>query len=401
MRLSYVIVTRNRQDSLLKTLGILEQNTRLPRYAWEAVVVDNASDDGSAEAVRREFRDATVIRLDENEGMPGRNHGFKVAKGRYVCLIDDDSYPIGEAIPDALHHLDRHADTAAVVARVVNPGGTVEAPAMPCVLLGGASVIRKSVLDKLGGFSPEFFRQAEEYDLSFRFLAAGLRIERFEDVEFLHEKVPTGGRSSALVHRMDLRNNLIVAERFLPKGLRGDYRHDWTRRYASFAVADGHEDVVKGAMHEARVWARREQQVGRRTMSPAGLEAALSLKAQAKAIAGWAETTGARRVGIADFSKNLYATYAGVLAAGLEPVALIDPRPAVVGQTHRRMPIVDVATAADMGIDGVVVSNVNPAQVGKIERAVKAGFDGPVLTLWEPRFLNGKAPAPKADVQAA
>ena len=103
------------------------------------------------------------------------------------------------------------------------------------MLLGGASVISKSVLDTVGGFSPEFFRQAEEYDLSFRILSSGFRIERFEDVEFFHEKVP-GGRSSALTHRMDLRNNLILVERFLPRELRRAYRRDWIRRYSAFAL---------------------------------------------------------------------------------------------------------------------------------------------------------------------
>jgi GT2 family glycosyltransferase len=399
MRLSYVIVTRNRRESLLKTLGILEQNTRLPRYAWEAVVVDNASDDGSVEAVRREHRDATVISLPENEGMPGRNHGFKAARGRYVCLIDDDSYPIGNAIPDATQHLDRHKNTAAVVARVVNPNGGVEAPAMPCVLLGGASVIRKSVLDRLGGFSPEFFRQAEEYDLSFRMLSAGLKIERFEDVEFLHEKVP-GGRSSALVHRMDLRNNLIVVERFLPKELRRQYRHDWIRRYAAFAYADGHGGVVAGALHEAQVWGRRERLVGRRTLGPAGVEAALELKSQARAVSAWAEQTGVRRVAIADFSKNFYATYAACRSAGLATVALIDPRPAVAGQKHRGMPIVPSSEAGRLGVEGVVVSNINPAQVNRVAESVRSHFGGPLLTLWQPKYLHGE-PAPKADSKAA
>ena len=397
MRLSYVIVTRNRQASLLKTLEILERNTQLPRHAWEVVVVDNASDDGSAEAVSREFRDATVVRLDENEGMPGRNHGFKVARGRYVCLIDDDSYPVGRAVPQALHHLDRHPDTAAVVARVLNPGGGVEAPAFPCVLLGGASVIRKSVLDRVGGFSPEFFRQAEEYDLSFRILAADLRIERFEDVQFLHEKVP-GGRAPALVHRMDIRNNLILVERFLPKALRGEYRHDWMRRYGALAAHDGCGDVVTTALHEAHVWARRERSVGRRTLPAAALEAALGLKAQAAAVANWAAATGLRRVAIADFGKNFYATYAACRRANLEPVALVDARPAFAGRAHRGMPVVpSAADARGLGAQGVVIANINPAQIDRAEATVRQAFDGPVLRLWEPRHLEGPAPVTRTE----
>ena len=52
MKLSYVIITRNRRDALLNTLAKLEQNTGLSRRSWETIVVDNASDDGSPEAVK-------------------------------------------------------------------------------------------------------------------------------------------------------------------------------------------------------------------------------------------------------------------------------------------------------------------------------------------------------------
>src|ERR1700712_2123511 len=74
-----------------------------------------------------------------------------------------------------------------------------------------------------------FFRLAEEYDMSFRIWNAGYRVERFEDIHFGHDKVP-GGRCSALTRRMDLRNNMILIERYLPRSMRNAYRHDWLRR---------------------------------------------------------------------------------------------------------------------------------------------------------------------------
>src|SRR5512132_3656524 len=72
MILSYVIITRNRLDALVRTLAQLERNTDLPRGSWEAIVVDNASDDGSADEVARAFPDVRVIRLVEHEGTPPR-----------------------------------------------------------------------------------------------------------------------------------------------------------------------------------------------------------------------------------------------------------------------------------------------------------------------------------------
>jgi GT2 family glycosyltransferase len=388
MRLSYVIVTRNRRDNLLKTLARLERNTRLPRHAWEAIVVDNASDDGTPQAVRRASSETRVIRLEENEGMPARNHGFAIAQGRYVALIDDDSYPIGRAIPMSLTHLDRSPSVAAVVARVVLPDGSSEGPALPCVLLGGASVIRKSVLDQVGGFSPEFFRQAEEYDLSFRILAAGHRIDRFEDVEFFHEKVP-GGRSSALTHRMDLRNNLILVERFLPRDLRRAYRRDWIRRYSAFAIHDGHRDAATQALAEARVWARREQRVGRRTLSAGVIESIFGIEAQTRAVQTWSKDNRVKRVAIADFSKNVFATYRACRHAGIQVVAITDHRPALRDGRYRAAPILEPCDLDGLGVNGVVVSNINPAQIDRVTALVRKSFTGPVLRLWQPRYLDG------------
>jgi GT2 family glycosyltransferase len=396
MKLSYVIVTRNRRDALRQTLAKLEEHTQLPRRSWEAIVVDNASDDGSAEAVAKKFRSAKIICLPENEGMPARNHGFRKARGKYVCLIDDDSYPTGRAIPMALSHLERHPQTAAVVGRVVLPDGSCEGAALPAVLLGGASVVRKTVLDATGGFSPEFFRQAEEYDLSFRILRLGHRIERFEDVVFRHEKVP-GGRSPALVHRMDLRNNLILVERFLPKPLRGPYRQDWQHRYAALARHDGHADAAKTAMFEALVWSRRERTVGRQTLDESALETVFGFRAQAEAVAAWQRLHGVRRVVIADFGKNVYATWHACGAAGMEVVALADERDAFAGMSYRRVPILKVAAAVALGADGVVVANINPAQMPARAEHVRRAFAGPLLTLWEPRYLEPRPqeiPAP-------
>lgn len=387
MMVSYVIVTRNRRDALLSTLARLEENAVRSRNSYETIVVDNASDDDSPEAVAKHFRDARIIRLSENEGMPGRNHGFREARGRYVCMLDDDSYPIGDAVSMSVAHLERNRKTAAVVGRVELPDGACEGPALPCVLLGGASVVRKSVLDQTGGFSPEFFRQAEEYDLSFRILRLGHRIERFEDVIYRHDKVP-GGRSGALVHRMDLRNNLILVERYLPESLRRHYWHDWLRRYAALARHNGHEAAAKRGFAEALVWARREREVGRQTLDDPTIEQVFELRSQARAVEEWKQLHGLRTVAIADFSKNVFATYAACGFASLEVLALVDDRAVFVGSHYRGIPILDPRALATLKPDGVVISNTNPAQVESKAQQVTQVFSGPVLTLWQPQYVQ-------------
>ena len=408
MKLSYVIITRNRRDVLLKNLARLEENTHLSKRSWEVIVVDNASDDDSPEAVAKKFKSVRMICLAENEGMPARNHGFRKARGKYVCLLDDDSYPTGRAIPTSVSYLEHNPKTAAVVGRVVLPDGSREAAALPGVLMGGASVVRKTVLDQTGGFSPEFFRQAEEYDLSFRIFRHGHRIERFEDVVFGHDKAP-GGRVSALVHKMDLRNNLILVERYLPRALRRAYRHDWVQRYSALARHDGHGEAAKSAMFEALVWARRERSVGRQTLDDATLETIFGFRAQAEAVAAWQRQHGVRRVVIGDFAKNVYATWLACREAGMEVVAVADDRDAFAGMHYRGVPILKCAEAAGTAPDGVVVANTNPAQVDARAEQARAAFGGaPVLTLWRPRLMSKPPDVPaapqstrKADAEAA
>lgn len=387
MKLSYVIVTHNRREPLLRTLEILRRTTPLPAGQWEAWVVDNGSADGSIEAVRAQYSDVNIIARPRNEGVWARSYAFGRARGEYLILLDDDSYPIDDAARRSIAYLDRTPDCAAVVGRVVLPDGSHEACAMPAVMLSGAVCIRKSVLQQLGGFRREFFRKAGEYDVSFRIWQAGLRVERFEDIVYRHDKV-MAGRSSALAHRMDLRNNLILVERYLPADLRAAYRQDWTQRYAALARHAGCGRAARTGLWQARGWRLREAMTGRRTLSARAVEAIFEIERQARAIADWAARHRVRRVVVADFGKNLYATHSGCRAAGLAVTAIADGHRAFSCSDYRGVPVVDDAAAMRFGPDGVVVSNVNPAQIDAAVARFRGRFDGPVLRLWEPKYIE-------------
>src|SRR5690606_8893372 len=132
-----------------------------------------------------------------------------------------------------------------------------------------------------------FFRQAEEYDLIFRMLAAGWDVTRLEDLVYRHEKV-TASRSPALIQHMDLRNNLILVDRYLPRDLRRVYRSDWLRRYAALAMHDGNGNVIAPAVEHARLMARHDARHGRSTLDAALIEAIFQLDHQAHQVRTWA-----------------------------------------------------------------------------------------------------------------
>ncbi len=393
MRISYVIITRNRRERLLKTLAWLHERTPLPAEQWEAWVVDNASTDGTADAVARRFADVRLIRRPRNEGMPARNHALREARGQYIVLLDDDSYPLGDAVRHAADYMDCYPRVGAVAGRVLLGDGTPEASALPTVMIGCATVLRREALADVGLFPGEFFRQAEEYDLSFRLWSAGWAVERFEDLVFRHDKHP-GGRSSEMALRMDMRNNLILAERYLPRELRRIYRMDWHQRYTALARAAGCPIAARRGTLQSRPWAWREALAGRpRQLSAAAIERVLGLEQQALLIEVWAAAHRVRRVVIADLSKNIYATWRACRAVGLDATAIADNAPAFAGLGYRGLAVVDDAAALRTEPHGVVIANTSPARVGVREAAWHDLFPGPVLRLWTPRELT--VPAPK------
>jgi hypothetical protein len=186
---------------------------------------------------------------------------------------------------------------------------------------------------------------------------------------------------------MDLRNNLILVERYLPRPLRRAYRRDWVQRYALLGLHDGHQDAINAAICEARVWAERERTVGRKVLETETIEKLFNLDSQAKAIAEWSRSHGARRVVIGDFSKNIYATHRACRRAGLTVVAVADGNAAYAGSKYRGARIVADSQAALLGADGVVLSTVNPAQVDVRMSQLQSTFTCPVLRLWEPKYL--------------
>lgn len=388
MRLTYVIITWNRCERLLETLRLITDRTPLPAAQYEVFVVDNASTDGTADAVAERFQQVQLIHLSRNQGMAARNHAIARAAGEYITILDDDSYPVGEAVARSMRYMDIHPRTAAVTGRVILPNGRFEASALPGVMIGCATTLRRAAIEQVGAFAPEFFRQAEEYDLSFRLANAGFIVERFEDLEFRHDK-HARGRNSALTVRMDLRNNLILAHRYLPPNLRREYVDDWTQRYRAIAAAHGLDRVARRALWEARAWAMRERWATRRVLCGQALEQMFGLDAQTQAVADFATRHRLRRIVIGDLGKNIYATWRACREAGLNVVGVADNHPTFNCLTYRGVAVRrdKVAIDALSEPDGIILSNVNPAQVEA--RTAELGKRGlPVLALWSPRTLR-------------
>ncbi len=386
MDFSYVIITYNRRERLLSTLERLLRLTPAPRRRWELFVVDNASTDGSADAVEQRFgNQVNLIRLDRNLGMPARNAAISRASGRYIVLLDDDSHPLDDAVTCCVRYMDQHERTAAVSGRVLLNDGRSEASAFPGVFIGCATVLRSAALEQVGLFDERFFRQAEEYDLSFRLVAAGWRIERFENLLFRHEK-HLGGRPGDLAVRMDLRNNLLLTQRYLGEPQRTIYREDWTQRYLALARHADQRGAADQALDEFEAMRSDEPH---QPLTDSAFEELFQWQHQAEHVAAWVNENKIQRVLIGDLGKNIHATWRACRQAGLDITAIASGAPMFDGLDYRGTTVINDAEALAPRPDGIVISNINPAQVGPRLEQLRTRFDGPILTLRQGRDLVG------------
>lgn len=109
-----IIVSWNVRDALMKNLE---------KLSGDVVVVDNASSDGSVEAVRAKFPHVRVIANEKNLGFAKAcNQGIALAKG-HVLLLNPDMQVIGDAVAKTAAYLDAHPDVAVVGAKLLDQDG--------------------------------------------------------------------------------------------------------------------------------------------------------------------------------------------------------------------------------------------------------------------------------------
>ena len=233
--LSVVIVSWNTRELTLDALRSFLPSTGL---ALEVVVVDNASADGSAEAIEAAFPELRVIRSERNLGFAGGvNVALRAARHPLILLLNPDTRVIRDAIPRLVDYADAHPEAGIIGPRVLNTDGTLQASRFrfPSLLnqllaatylykllpdsrffnrerLGGRPsdqpepvdavsgccfLVRRSVLDAVGGLDEAFFMYAEETDLCFRAWRAGFEVHYAPVGEIVH----FGGGSSRLASR--------------------------------------------------------------------------------------------------------------------------------------------------------------------------------------------------------
>lgn len=229
---SIVIVTHNRASVCVETV---EQALALAYEPKEIVVVDNASEDGTARVLQEEFGDRIVIvRRSDRSPTAGRNEGIERSSGAFILTLDDDirfvrADPIGRIV----ELFGRHPGVGVLAFRLVDAesgadirehwwhGPSVETSAEAQFLSDyfpeGAACFRRSLIDQVGGYRPELFRGAENIEFSLRILRAGWSVLYTPDVTATEVvRRPFTHQTVGEVNYLTLRNRLWAAWLHMP-----------------------------------------------------------------------------------------------------------------------------------------------------------------------------------------
>lgn len=222
--LTVIILSFNRCEETQECLESVYAQGYRP---LEVVVVDNASTDSSAQMVREEFPDATLIVLQDNVGAcEGRNLGLREAAGELIVQIDNDATiaPAG-AFADMVERFQQENDLGIIFTRIEDPAtGVAYRPGYGTSYIddefytwrfhGCVAMIRRETIEHSGYYMPEeFFRAAEENDLAVRVLDAGYNI-LYMPSALAHHKLSPKTRDEGQIVYLTVRNNLAVAWKF-------------------------------------------------------------------------------------------------------------------------------------------------------------------------------------------
>lgn len=222
----------------------------------EVIVVDNNSVDGSQQMLREKFQDQ--ITLIENTDNPGfskaNNQGIRIAKGRYVLLLNPDTIVEATTFSKCLEFMDARPKAGALGVKMIDGQGIFlpeSKRALPTpwvsfyrifglaalfprskrfgkyhltyldpqetheveILSGAFMWMRKSALDEIGYLDETFFMYGEDIDLSYRFLLGGFQNYYFAQTQIIHYKGESTKKGSLNYVRVFYQAMIIFAEK--------------------------------------------------------------------------------------------------------------------------------------------------------------------------------------------
>ncbi len=223
--LSVIIVNWNTRDLLLRCLDCVYKAQK--SLEMEVLVVDNHSTDDSVPIARQSFPQAQFIENSANLGFAkANNQGIRLAKGRYILLLNSDAFVHEDALYAMVTFMDAHSNSGAAGCRLYNEDGSLQRScyAFPTLLtefwqltwldrlfpksrifgrylmtywdmgdsrpveavMGACLILRTEALNQIGLLDEQFFMFSEEMDLCYRLKKAGWSVNYIPQATAVH-----------------------------------------------------------------------------------------------------------------------------------------------------------------------------------------------------------------------
>ena len=210
----------------------------------EVIVVDNASDNQEADHISSRFPHVKVIKSDKNLGFAGGNNlGIKVSTGKFIFLINNDTYFEDFNVRALIDRLNNSSDIGIVCPKIrfawspkpiqfagytplsnitirnqaigfgEEDHGQYETAHPTPYAHGAAMLIKREAIDKVGLMPECYFLYYEELDWSMMFTRAGYQIWYDPKCTVYHKESQATGQHSPLRTYYITRNRLLLIKR--------------------------------------------------------------------------------------------------------------------------------------------------------------------------------------------
>jgi len=262
------VVNTNGREHLLACLDAIEA-THPPGVAHELLVVDNASEDGSAEAVRERSPAARLFALERRTGKADNDSLLlRESRGRFCLLLNEDSMLLEGAAQALLDALERNPGAAAAGAQLLTSAGEPTACAWRLPDAGwalaaalfvhdryavqsrgqrvrtvgwvqsSAMLVRREAAEAVGGLDPDFFVYSDETDFCKRLHDAGWDILFVPGARAVHHNQLSTDRPAMRRRIVEFHRNLdLYFRKHDMPGTRLLWKICWTWAYLVRALA--------------------------------------------------------------------------------------------------------------------------------------------------------------------
>lgn len=226
-KLSIIVVSYNTKEYLKQCLDSIYGAESVSASEYEIIVVDNASNDESAQMVKKNFPAVDLIVNEQNLGFAAAsNQGIKQAKGRYILLLNPDTIVLDDALEKMIDFMDAHPELGISSCQLLNEDRSLQPTGgyfpdllrvfawmfflddLPLItgffhsyhpqpsfyqkerqldwVTGAFLFIRKEVVKKIGLLDEDFFMYVEEVDYCFRAKQAGFKVAYWPRAKVIH-----------------------------------------------------------------------------------------------------------------------------------------------------------------------------------------------------------------------